>query len=207
VLKTLDQLGLTENTLVIVSSDNGPVLNDGYLDRAVELVGDHRPAGVLRGGKSSAFEGGTRVPFIVRFPAQIKPGVSNALIGLIDFPATFAALTNQTVQPLEIPDSENVLPALLGKTQNGRDSLVLSGASMSFRHGNWKMIVPSKGAAVSVNTNTETGNNPQPQVYRLDHDLSEQNNLAETEPETWNRLRTLLNEIREKHRTKNVTEQ
>ena len=59
---------------MIVTSDNGPVVDDGYADRAVELLGGHRPGGPLRGGKYSAFEGGTRVPFIVRWPGRVKPG-------------------------------------------------------------------------------------------------------------------------------------
>ncbi len=196
VLETLDRLGLAENTIVIVSSDNGPVLNDGYYDQAVELVGDHRPSGPLRGGKGSAFEAGTRVPFIVRWPAKIKPGTSDALLSLMDFPSSFAALTKQTVAPKTIPDSENVLPALLGESQIGRDFLVLAGASMGLRDGIWKMILPNRGATISPYTQIETGNNTAPQVYRLDLDLGEQNNLADTEKERWDLMRTKLNDIR-----------
>ncbi|MDR1491508.1 MAG: arylsulfatase [Planctomycetaceae bacterium] len=220
ILKTLDRLKLADNTIVIVSSDNGPVVDDGYLDRAVELIGNHKPAGALRGGKGSAFEAGTRVPFIIRLPAKANAGhVSDALIALIDLPATFAALARQVVeQKIEqksdqtidqkndpkipetaIPDSENVLPALLGETNHGRDSLVLAGASLSLRHGTQKVILPNpKGRAISVNTNIETGNNPNPQLYELKKDLREQNNLAEQEPDRWNELRTILQEIRQK---------
>ena len=71
----LDRLKLADNTLVIFTSDNGPVVDDGYRDEAVEKLGDHKPAGPLRGGKYSTFEGGTRVPFIVRWPGEMKPGV------------------------------------------------------------------------------------------------------------------------------------
>src|SRR5690606_18319516 len=78
MLDTLDELGLTENTIVIFTSDNGPVLDDGYQDRAAELTGGHRPAGPLRGGKYSMYDGGTRVPFLLRWPARVKPGVSSA---------------------------------------------------------------------------------------------------------------------------------
>ena len=63
-IKTLEAESLLENTLIVFSSDNGPVLNDGYYDDAVEKLGDHKPAGPLRGGKYSLFEAGTRVPFI-----------------------------------------------------------------------------------------------------------------------------------------------
>jgi arylsulfatase A-like enzyme len=208
VLQTLDRLKLAENTIVIVSSDNGPVIDDGYRDRAVELIGDHKPSGVLRGGKGSAFEAGTRVPFIVRLPAKANAGnVSDALISLIDLPASFAALTNQAVNrtinqeipETAIPDSENVLPALLGETNVGREQLVLAGASFSLRHGTQKVILPNpKGQAISVNTFIETGNNPNPQLYELKKDIGEQNNLADKESERWEDLRTKLQEIRQR---------
>ena len=76
ILETLDRRGLAQDTLVIFTSDNGPVVDDGYQDDAVKRLGSHQPAGPLRGGKYSAFEGGTRVPFLVRWPARVKPGVS-----------------------------------------------------------------------------------------------------------------------------------
>ena len=79
VLDALDENGLAENTLVILTSDNGPVVDDGYRDDAVEKLGGHKPAGPFRGGKYSIFEGGTRVPFIVRWPGRVKPGTSKAL--------------------------------------------------------------------------------------------------------------------------------
>ena len=78
--------------LVILTSDNGPVVDDGYRDGAVKGLGGHRPAGPYRGGKYSKFEGGTRVPFVVRWPARVKPGTSKALLSQVDFVATFAAL-------------------------------------------------------------------------------------------------------------------
>ena len=196
ILRTLDEHGLTENTLVIFSSDNGPSIDDGYVDHAGALLGDHRPCGPLRGGKGSMFEGGTRVPFIVQWPKRIKPGVSNALVCQIDFPATFAALVNRNVPQTEIPDSENVLSALLGDSPTGREFLVQGSGGMTLRHGPWKIILPSRGRPVSVNLNIETGCSPEPQLYRLDTDLGEQNNLADVEPERWERMRAKLQEIR-----------
>jgi arylsulfatase A-like enzyme len=73
VLETLERLSLADRTLVIFTSDNGPVVDDGYRDEAVEKLGGHRPAGPLRGGKYSAFDGGTRVPMIVRWPGRVTP--------------------------------------------------------------------------------------------------------------------------------------
>ena len=99
LLATLDRLQLTDNTLVILSSDNGPVLDDGYKDGAVEKLGDHKPAGPFRGGKYTIFEGGTRMPFVVRWPGRVKPGVSDALVSQVDFCASFAALAGQTSAP------------------------------------------------------------------------------------------------------------
>lgn len=125
ILDTLDRLSLTNNTLVIFSSDNGPVVDDGYHDGAVEHLGDHRPSGPFRGGKYSAFEGGTRVPMIVRWPNKIAAGTkSDALVCHIDFLASFAALVGQSLPEDVAIDSVNVLPALLGKTQVGREELV-----------------------------------------------------------------------------------
>jgi arylsulfatase A-like enzyme len=160
VLKTLDRLGLAENTLVIFSSDNGPVVDDGYKDEAVELLDGHKPAGPLRGGKYSAFDAGTRVPFLVRWPGRIKPGISEALACQIDLPASMAALTGQKLGSGDAPDSLDVLGALLGRTQTGRDHLVEHAGSLSLLQGDWKYIEPSKGARMNVNTNTELGNAP-----------------------------------------------
>lgn len=84
IIKALEVAGIYENTMIVLTSDNGPVVDDGYADRAVELLGNHRPWGDFRGGKYSNFEAGTRVPFIVCWPEHVKPGVSNALFSHID---------------------------------------------------------------------------------------------------------------------------
>ena len=95
ILDTLERLKLTRDTLFIFSSDNGPVVDDGYRDQAVEKLGDHKPAGPLRGGKYSAYDGGTRVPFVVRWPGTVKPGVSAAPLSQVDLLASFAALAGR----------------------------------------------------------------------------------------------------------------
>ncbi len=102
VLAALDRLGLARNTLVILTSDNGPVVDDGYQDDAAARLGRHTPGGALRGGKYSNFEAGTRVPFIVRWPGQVKAGRSDALVSQVDFPASFAAFTGQTLGDAEV---------------------------------------------------------------------------------------------------------
>ncbi len=195
ILAALDRLGLKESTLVLLSSDNGPVVDDGYQDEAVQKLGDHKPAGPLRGGKYSAFEGGTRVPFIVRWPAKVKPGVSSALVCQVDFPASFAALTGLPA-PATAVDSHNILPAILGADATGRTELVEQGGPISLREGNWKFIPSSPGSARNKETNSETGNAPGPQLYDLSRDLGEQQNLAKTQPDQANRMAAALEKAR-----------
>jgi arylsulfatase A-like enzyme len=202
VLKTLDRLGLVENTLVIFSSDNGPVVDDGYKDQAVELLDGHKPAGPLRGGKYSAFDAGTRVPFIVRWPGRVKPGVSEALASQIDLPASMAALTGQKLTFSDAPDSFDILGAILGDTPAGRDHLVEHVGVLSLIQGDWKYIEPGKGPRINANTNTELGNSPQPQLYRFKDDLGETRNLAAEYPERVTEMAASLQKIRTQGRTR-----
>lgn len=203
VLKTLDRLGLTENTLVLLSSDNGAVIDDGYQDQAVEKLNGHTPSGPLRGGKYSAFEGGTRVPTLLRWPARVKPnaarpGVSNALVSQIDLLASLAQLTGQTVPSEQAPDSRNQLPAWLGEDGTGRDHVVEHAVSgtLSLIRDDWKYIEPSQGVKLIKNTNTETGADPQPQLYHLTTDLGERQNVATAHPDKVRELAGLLQAVR-----------
>ena len=202
VLNKLDQLKLADNTLVLFSSDNGPVVDDGYKDQAVEKLGDHRPAGPLRGGKYSAYEAGTRVPFIVRWPARVKPGVSDALVSQIDLLASFAALTKQTLATNDAPDSQDTLSALLGESKVGRTSLVEQGGPLSLREGTWKFIRPANGPKRYEATNTESGNDPGGQVFDLSKDLGEKENLAAKEEARLDAMGQKLNEIQQRGRSK-----
>jgi arylsulfatase A-like enzyme len=130
VMKALDRLNLAENTLVVFTSDNGPVLFDGYFDGSENVTMDHRPAGGLRGWKYLVYEGGCRVPLIARWPARIKPRVSDQLFSLVDLPATFASLTGARISPEQSPDSLDLSAVLLGEiTANRRDHTVLHGIS------------------------------------------------------------------------------
>jgi arylsulfatase A-like enzyme len=192
LLATLDKHNLTRDTLVIFTSDNGPVVDDGYKDEAKEKLGDHRPAGPWRGGKYSIFEGGTRVPFLVRWPGKVKPDVSEALICQVDFPATFAALAGTKFEFNTAPDSQNMLPALLGETQQGRANLIEHAGGLAVRSGDWKFIPKRPGRARTQFTDTETGNNPDVQLYNLRTDPGETNNLASENPEKVKELVALL---------------
>ena len=202
VLKKLDQLKLTNNTIVIFSSDNGPVVDDGYKDDAVEKLGQHKPAGPLRGGKYSNLEAGTRVPFIVRWPQQVKPGVSNALVSQIDFLASFAAFTKQDLAQADAPDSYNVMKALLGKDKTGREHLVEQATSLSLRVGNWKYIEPNRGPKVSAYTNVEMGHDPNGQLYNLASDLGETRNLVAQHPDKVKEMSARLQKIRQENRSR-----
>ena len=180
-MKTLEEEGILENTLVIFSSDNGPVLNDGYYDDAVEKLGDHNPMGGLRGGKYSLFEAGTRVPFITYWKGKIEPGVSNALICQMDVLASLAKLVGSD---LKDTDSQELLDVLMGKSEKGREELILEATTRTaMRKGDWLMIPPYKGPAVNEMVNIELGNSDEIQLYNLKDDISQQVNLASSEPE------------------------
>ena len=194
ILKKLDELNLTGNTLVILSSDNGPVLDDGYADGANEKLGDHKPAGELRAGKYSLFEGGTRVPFIVRWPGRVKPGVSDALVSQVDLPATLGALVGQKPDTVTMADSQNVLSALLGESKTGRDHIVEHSSGLSLRSGKWKYIAPGKvrdglGPWKNIIV-TEPG-----LLFDLSTDIGETKDLAASNPEKTRELAEILKKI------------
>jgi arylsulfatase A len=142
VMNKLRQLKLDKSTIVIFSSDNGPVVDDGYDDKAENLMGSHKPAGPYKGGKYSAYEGGTRVPFIVNWPTVIKPGISKALISQVDLFRSLASLAGSTPQDAAAPDSQNMLDVLLGKKQTGRSAIVEEAFTLCYRQSEWKYIAP-----------------------------------------------------------------
>lgn len=197
VLNALDRLGLAEDTLVIFTSDNGPVVDDGYQDEAVEKLGDHDPAGGLRGGKYSAFEAGTRVPFLVRWPKRVESGVSDALVGQVDLPASLAALTQQALAAGDAPDSHDLSAALLGESKEGRAHMVQASRTVGIRSGDWKYIEPKEGPAVNKNVNIEMGLTLDPQLYNLAADPGERTNLAAENVEKLAELKELLARIRD----------
>ncbi len=193
VLKALDDNGLAGNTLVILTSDNGPVVDDGYRDAAAEKLGDHRPAGPFRGGKYSKFEGGTRVPFLVRWPGRVKAGSSTkALFSQVDLLASLAALAGAAERAANAPDSRDHLAALLGEDPVGREILIEQGGGLAVRRGHWKFIPASNGPRKNGPTNTELGNDTTPQLYDLDLAPGETRNVARDHPDVLDRLRADL---------------
>lgn len=199
ILDELDRLGLRENTLIILSSDNGPVVDDGYADQAEELLGDHKPGGPLRGGKYSAFEAGTRIPAIASWPKEIKKGqVSDALMSQVDWFASLAALTGSVLPKGAAPDSYNYLGTLLG-TDNADRPWVIEQASdhtLSVRTKDWKYIETSNGPKiVPWGPKIETGYSKTPQLYDMTQ-VGEQENLAEKRPEVVYQLQEILKGVR-----------
>ncbi len=201
VLRTLDELKLTDNTLVVFTSDNGPVVNDGYVDDAVEKLGAHNPAGPWRGGKYSAFEAGTRVPFLVRWPARCKPRTSNALVSQVDACATIAALCGVALEDDECVDSLDQHKAWLGEDDVGRDHLVEQAVTLALRKGAFKCIAPKQGPRVSKNVNIELGYDEEPQLYDLANDPGETENLASKQRE---RTAAMLEELARITNTRNA---
>jgi arylsulfatase A len=184
ITEYLKYLGIADNTIIVFSSDNGPVLDDGYQDGAVTQLNGHTPWGPLRGGKYSAYEAGTRIPFIIVWPGKIKPAISTAMICQIDLMASFANLLHKKIPARDAVDSKNMMNALLGKSNTGRTDLVEQGLqSLALVKGDWKYIEPSNAPRMDTLTNIELGNEKLPQLYNLKNDIGEKNNLAEKYPE------------------------
>ena len=202
IMATLERLKLAENTLLIFTSDNGAVIDDGYADGSVENANGHQASGVLRGGKYSMYEGGTRLPFIARWPARIKPGESTALVCQVDLMNSFAALTGGKLAEEDGPDSFNVLPALLGESQQGRDYLVEQAAGLSIRKGNWKLVPKRPGLDGKKGNSRRAPEGLETELFDLSKDLAEQNNIAASHPEIVEQMSELLAKVRDGGRSR-----
>ena len=205
IVNALEEQGLLENTLIILTSDNGPVLDDGYDDKAEELVGSHSPTGGLRGGKYSTFEGGTRVPFIVHWPARIKKsGVRTGLVSQIDFLDVMAGITGKKAAPgvrSFSPDGDrSQLGAWMGEEGAGRPFAVEMAANhtLSLILFNWKYIEPKGGPAmVPWGPKIETGYSKEPQLFkRVNGEFDETKNLVDENPTMLDALKNLLEGVR-----------
>ena len=199
VLKALQNAGMEDETLVIFSSDNGPVWYDTDVQRF-----DHDSSGGMRGMKGDAWEGGHRMPFVVRWPGQVKPGsVSDQTIGFTDVLATFAAVTGTKLPEGQGPDSFSFLPALQGNevsNTSARGPLVLESARghFSIRSGKWKYINGvgsggfSDGFSDAYKAVTPGTDSPTAQLYDMETDPGETRNLFFEKPEV---VKTLAEEL------------
>lgn len=217
IMQTLEKLGLTEDTLIIVSSDNGPIINDGYKDEALAKLGSHRPAGHFRGHKYSAYEGGTRIPFIVHWPKRVQAGgESSALISLIDLPATLATLVGRPLLQHEAPDSFDVSKALLNAARSGREAFIAQDPLLSVRTRKWKFI-PANGRKDGpqreltgllgdpdsfVKGKHDGGSWNIDQLYDLENDPRETNNQAGVHPEMVDMFKEFLQKAQTDKRTR-----
>ena len=199
--KALDRLGLAEKTLIVFCSDNGPVLDDGYKDGAVEKLGDHQPAGPWRGGKYSVWEGGTRTPFITRWKGRTNPAVSDEIVCTIDFAASFAALTGQKPAENGCLDSFDVLDALLGKPgARGRDHILQQdngSGNYGLREGEWKLVrIEKRGQSEA---RVSRADRPLPAakhtLYHLTEDPGETSDVSAAHPDVVARLTARLEKL------------
>jgi arylsulfatase A-like enzyme len=197
VLESLDEAGLADNTLVIFSSDNGPV----WYDADVERFG-HDSAGGLRGMKADAWEAGHRMPFLVRWPGKVRPGsVTSQTICFTDLLATFAELVGSQLPAAAGPDSFSFLPVLLGTQPEDkpiRDSMVIASGSgtMTIRSGPWKLIDGLGSGGFSEPRRVKpTPDGPKGQLYNLDDDPGETTDLYQSKPNVVEQLTRKLSQI------------
>jgi arylsulfatase A len=200
VLAAIDQAQMTEDTLVVFTSDNGPL----WFDADVQRFG-HDSSGGLRGIKADAWEGGHRMPFLARWPKAVASGATNdQLICFTDFLATFAELFETSLPQNAGPDSFSFLSILTGTDSNavaGRHNFVMRAGSdasmMTIRSGDWKLItgVGSGGFSSRETTVTPEPGDPPGQLYNLGNDRAESNNLYAEYPDIVARLTAELNRI------------
>ena len=215
LVKGIDAMGLGENTLFIFCSDNGPVMDDGYADGALEKVGDHRAAGPYTGGKYSIYESGTRTPFITRWTGRIKPGqVSDKMVCTIDLATSFSNYIGAKIPKDGLLDSLDVMGALLGQPDaKGRPSLVQQNnngldwkkrATLGYRKGNWKLLRHDgkKARNVVVEQNLANVNVPQYQLFNLANDPKEQKNVFASQPAKAAEMKAELDAIITGNRTR-----
>lgn len=187
IMQLLKEKGMEKNTILIFSSDNGPVYIDGgYQDGSGK--GNHHAAGIYRGGKYTIYEGGTRVPFIIRWPSKIKPQVSSALVSQVDLLASFAAYFNVEIPKEDALDSRNYWDAFMGKDDIGAKTILEqtnTDNALAIRKGNVMKYVDIEGE--------------RPEMYNLERDPAERNNVIEEYPELSKELHDDLTVLRKTH--------
>ncbi len=192
LIANLDSLGILDNTIIIFSSDNGPVLNDGYRDGAPEqaAAAGHKPAGGLRGGKYSLYDGGTHVPMCIYWKGHVKPVVSDALVSQLDLFASLADIVG-----VEVPDSLDsraMAPVFLGESNDGRSEIVIENqGKLGLRSGRYAFMPPYEGPATNL-TGNELGNLDNYGLFDLVADPGQQHNIADENPELVDSLKVVF---------------
>ncbi|MCD8299313.1 MAG: arylsulfatase [Opitutae bacterium] len=195
LLDLLEAEKLDKNTLIVFTSDNGPVLDDGYADDAVRLAKEknYSPTGGLRGGKYSLYEGGTRVPFIVSWQGKVAPGVSNIPVAQLDFFASFAELIGGKVP--EGLDSQNHLDVFFGAKKQGRENFVIEAqGSLAYREGDY-VYIPAhpRKSPVAWATGIETGNAKEDALYKIsDIHTPQKENIAGKNPKIVQKMKAAM---------------
>ena len=198
----LKKYGLEKNTIVIFSSDNGPVYDDGYVDGTVvrtstkEVDQGHDGSGVYRGGKYQIYEGGTRVPFIIRWPGKIKAGRSGALVSQIDLLASFAKLVGVELGGDDAVDSRDTLDAFMGKDVEGLPFMIEEAGMLAVRVGQWKYVQERVTRRRNRKTKQVVKRVIKGQLYDLGSDVGEKNNLIDQYPDRGAEMQILLDGIR-----------
>lgn len=193
LIECLKKNGLLENTLIIFSSDNGPVLDDGYQDEAVEKIGSHSPSGGLRGGKYSLYDAGTHVPFFVYWKNKIKPVISAPVVCQMDLFASLADLLGQVLP--DGLDSRSYLKTFLGESTEGRKELIIEAQGrLALRTERYVLIPPYNGAEKNY-AQIELGNLKNYGLFDLTEDREQKKNLADKKPELLHQLAGLFKEL------------
>jgi len=185
IVKTLKAQGIFDNTLIIITSDNGPMVKEGYIDGALEHIGSHDPVGGLRGAKYSLYEGGTRMPFVVSWPKKIKHAfIQNQSFCFMDMLATLADLTKARANKNSFNDSKSAARLFLkAETKAYRQYVITQNNSgdIAMHKGDWKYIPAYKKEPA--------------QLYNLKTDYKEQNNVVKL-----TNLKSLVQEFEQKVR-------
>jgi arylsulfatase A-like enzyme len=212
ILKTVEKYGLRNNTIIIFSSDNGPVYDDGYDDGSKvflstrEVDNGHDASGPYSGGKYRIQEGGTRVPFIVSWPGHIKPGISNAMVNQIDFIASFAHFLHIKLAPGEASDSRNFFDVLTGKSSKGALYMVEdAGHYLALRRDESKLVIRKKPPRKKTKEGKERKNKKtEPQLYNLKKDIAEKKNIIRKFPEIADDMNKQIEKIRKASGTRDL---
>ncbi len=192
VIKAVDEAGIADNTLVVFTADNGHSHYTGW-EKLVEV--GHMPSGPYRGHKGDIWEGGHRVPLVVRWPKHIEAGKgSNQMVSLTDIFATCAEIVGADLPAEGAEDSLSFLPSLLGKPSDDSRTMLVNHSNhgeFAYRDGPWKLVFKMRGR----NLQQSRGMKTIAELYNLDSDIGEKNDLSMKHPDVVQRMTDALKEL------------